>query len=147
MNDALMGRLTAFLHRENNHTLAGIPASEEEVAQAEQRLGIHFHEDYVQFIRTFGGAYAGIAVHAFSNGSSIGKETVTDLTLEFREQCKELPCGELLQSSYVISMDGSGNPIFLNPAGEVLICNHDTGETEVLAGSFEIFIEDNFFEW
>jgi len=56
MNDALMERLAAFLHRANNHTLVGIPASQEEVAQAEQRLGIRFHEDYVQFIRTFGGA-------------------------------------------------------------------------------------------
>ncbi|REK71935.1 SMI1/KNR4 family protein [Paenibacillus paeoniae] len=147
MNDALMERLTAFLYRENNRTLVGTPASQEEVAEAEQRLGISFHKDYVQFIRTFGGAYAGIAVHAFSNGSSIGRETVTDLTLDFREQCKELPCGVFLKSSYVISLDGSGNPIFLNPAGEVLIYYHDNGETEVLAGSFEAFIEDNFFEW
>ncbi|RJE86282.1 SMI1/KNR4 family protein [Paenibacillus sp. 1011MAR3C5] len=147
MNQALMERLTTFLHREDNSTLAGTPASQEEVDYAEQRLGVSFHEDYVQFIRTFGGAYAGIAVHAFSNGSSIGRETVTDMTLEFREQCKELPCAEVLQKSYVISMDGSGDPIFINPAGEVLISYHDTGELKVLASSFEELIQDNFYEW
>jgi len=60
MKEALMERLKIFLHREDNKTLVGIPASQEDIAQAQQRLHVHFHEDYVQFIRTFGGAYAGL---------------------------------------------------------------------------------------
>ncbi|MFP3391665.1 SMI1/KNR4 family protein [Brevibacillus sp. SIMBA_076] len=66
-NVALMETLKIFLHREDNSILVGIQASEEEIAKAQQQLNVNFHEDYLQFIRTFGGAYAGLAVHAFSN--------------------------------------------------------------------------------
>jgi len=147
MNEQLMERLQTFLRREDNHTLVGKPASREEVETAEQQLDVSFHEDYVQFIQTFGGAYAGLAVHAFSNGSSIGNESVVDLTLAFREQYSESHLAELLKTSYVISMDGSGDPIIITQEGKVLICYHDTGETNLLADSFEALIADNFFEW
>ncbi|MFD3259005.1 SMI1/KNR4 family protein [Paenibacillus lentus] len=129
MKDALMERLKIFLHREDNRTLVGIPASEEEIAKAQQRLNVSFHEDYIHFIKTFGGAYAGLAIHAFSNGSSLGNETVIDLTLGFRDQFKEPPFAEVLRTSYVISMDGSGDPIIINQAGKVFICYHDTGRS------------------
>ncbi|WP_391574944.1 SMI1/KNR4 family protein [Cohnella sp.] len=147
MKDTLMERLKLFLHREDNSTLVGIPASQEEIAKAQQRLNVNFHEDYVHFIRTFGGAYAGLAVYAFSNGSSLGNETVVDLTLGFREQFKELPLAEVLRTSYVISMDGSGDPIIINQSGKVFICYHDTGEIKLVADSFEVLIEENFYEW
>jgi hypothetical protein len=146
MKDALMERLKTFLHRESNSTLVGIPASQEEIAEAQRQLNIQFHEDYVHFIGTFGGAFAGIAVHAFANGSS-GKETVVDLTLEFREQLKGLPYAEVVRTGYVISIDGSGDPIIIDREGKACICYHDTGEIKVLADSFEMLIEDNFYEW
>ncbi|MFH0070935.1 SMI1/KNR4 family protein, partial [Peribacillus sp. NPDC056705] len=135
MKNALMERLKNFLQREGNSTLVGIPASLEEIAKAQQRLNVNFHEAYVHFIKTFGGAYAGLAIHAFSNGSSLGNETVVDLTLGFREQFKELAFAEVLQTSYVVSMNGSGDPIFIDQAGEVFICHHDTGEIKLLADS------------
>lgn len=147
MKEELMERLKAFLYREDNLSLVGIAASQEEIAMAQERLNVSFHADYVHFIQKFGGAYAGLAVHAFSNGSSIGKETVVDLTLEFREQFEGSLLAELLESSYVISMDGSGDPIIINPAGQVLICYHDNGEMKPLADSFEALIEDCFLEW
>lgn len=147
MKDALMERLKVFLYREDNRTLVGIPASQEEIVKAQQRLNVNFHEDYIHFIKTFGGAYAGLAIHAFSNGSSLGNETVVDLTLGFREQFKELPFAEVLRTSYVISIDGSGDPIIINQAGRVFICYHDTGEIKLLADSFEEMIEENFYEW
>ncbi|MBV6716436.1 SMI1/KNR4 family protein [Paenibacillus chitinolyticus] len=147
MKKVLMDRLKAFLHREDNSTLAGSPASQQEIAHAQQQLGVTFHEDYVHFIRTFGGAYAGLAVYAFSNGSSLGNETVVDLTLGYREQFKELPLAEVLRTGYVISMDGSGNPIIINQSGQVIFCDHDTGEIKLLADSFEALIEEHFYEW
>ncbi|MFF2484624.1 SMI1/KNR4 family protein [Paenibacillus sp. NPDC058071] len=147
MNDALMERLKIFLHREDNRTLVGIPVSQEEIVKAQQWLEVNFHEDYIQFIKTFGGAYAGLAIHAFSNGSSLGNETVVDLTLGFREQFKEHPLAEVLRTSYVISMDGSGDPIIINQTGKVYICYHDNGEIKLLADSFEELIEENFYEW
>ncbi|GAE06260.1 hypothetical protein JCM10914_2408 [Paenibacillus sp. JCM 10914] len=69
------------------------------------------------------------------------------MTLGFREQFKELAFAEVLQTSYVVSMDGSGDPIFIDQAGEVFICHHDTGEIKLLADSFEALIEDHFYEW
>ncbi|RXZ81014.1 SMI1/KNR4 family protein [Paenibacillaceae bacterium] len=147
MKDALMDRLKIFLHREDNSTLVGTPASQEEISKAQQRLNVTFHENYLHFIRTFGGAYAGLAIHAFSNGSSLGNETVVDLTLGFREQFKESPFAEVLRTSYAISMDGSGDPIIINQAGKVFICYHDNGEIKLLADSFEELIEENFCEW
>jgi len=147
MNEALMERLKVFLQREDNSTLVGIPASQEEIAEAQRQLNVNFHEDYVQFIRTFGGAFAGLAIHAFSNGSSLGNETVVDLTLGFREQFKELPLAEVLRTGYVISIDGSGDPIIIDREGKVCIFYHDTGEIKLLADSFEMLIEDNFYEW
>jgi len=147
MKDALMERLKIFLHRDNNRTLVGIPASQEEIVKAQQQLNVNFHEDYIHFIKTFGGAYAGLAIHAFSNGSSLGNETVVDLTLGFREQFKELSFAEVLRTSYVISMDGSDDPIIMNQAGKVFICYHDTGEIKLIADSFEEMIEENFCEW
>ncbi|WP_231744991.1 hypothetical protein [Lysinibacillus sp. F5] len=62
--------------QKDQHSLVGTPASQED----QQQPHVQFHADYVTFIEIFGGAYAGIAVHAFSNGSSIGNETVVDLT-------------------------------------------------------------------
>lgn len=147
MKEPLMERLKRFLLREDNLTLVGHPTSQEEIAQAEQQLNVNFHDDYIQFLRTFGGAYAGLAVHGFSNGSSLGKETVIDLTQMFREQFKEHSFAEILEVSYVISLDGTGDPIFITPSGHVYIGYHDTGEVKLIADSFEVLIEENFYEW
>lgn len=106
-----------------------------------------FHADYVEFIKAFGGAFAGISIHAFSNGSVMGKETVVEWTEGFRRQLAETSLKEQLEDGYVISMDGSGNPVMIHSTGEVLICYLDSGETEVLAGSFAELIEDQFHEW
>lgn len=141
MKESLLERLKVFLFKKEHHTLLGEPASEEKIIYAQQSLGVQFDKDYVQFIKMFGGAYAGLAVHAFSNGYSIGNETVIDLTLAFRQQFS----GVLSSTSYVISMDGGGNPIFMDSSGKVFLCDH--GTIQLLAKSFEQLIEEKFFEW
>ena len=55
--------------------LKGIPASSEEIKHAENILRIKFHDDYIEFIKKFGGASAGLDIHAFHNSTLIGKET------------------------------------------------------------------------
>ena len=148
MKDILMERLKNFLLREDNSTLLGSPASHEEIAAAEQQLGIRLHEDYVQFIQTFGGAYIGLPVYAFANGSSLGSQTMVEMTLAFREELKDMPpFAELLPTSYVISLDGLGDPIIIDQAGKVFICYPYTGEVKLLSDSFEAFVEENFQEW
>ncbi|EKU44832.1 SMI1/KNR4 family protein [Lysinibacillus sp. HST-98] len=128
MKEDLIKRSRSFLFNEKHQTLVGKPASQREIIEAQQQLHVQFHSDYVAFIETFGGTYAGIAIYAFSNGSSLGNETVVDLTMDFRQQYKEFLSPNILETSYVNSMDAGGNPIFIEPSGHVFICDYDCGE-------------------
>ncbi|MFJ7919171.1 hypothetical protein ACIQ6U_05355 [Lysinibacillus fusiformis] len=68
----------------------------------------------------------------------MGNEAVIDLTLAFRQ-----PFSEVLSiASYVISMDGGGNPIFMDSSGKVFLCDH--GTLLLLAESFERLSKKNF---
>jgi cell wall assembly regulator SMI1 len=145
MNQELMERLTNFL---NNHPeLRGQPATNEEIINAENELGVTMDENYKEFIKKFGGAYAGIQIHAFVNGSSIGKETVIDLTKRGRNLLNEMELFPEINECYVIADDGNGNPVAMTKTGEVVLFDHDTEEKTVLSNSFENFIEENFSEW
>lgn len=62
----------------------GVAATNEEIENAEKELHLTIDNDYKEFILNFGGAYAGIAIYAFKNGTSIGKETIIDLTMNAR---------------------------------------------------------------
>lgn len=142
----LVERLEAFLSKHEN--LLGEPATKEEIVEAESKFGIIFPEDYIDFITRFGGAFGGIDIHAFKNASSIGKETIIELTEWLRKNYSAGdPREEEAKQSIAISDDGSGNPIIINRKGEVVIFYHDCDEREVLASSLNQFIEDNFVEW
>lgn len=145
MKQTLVDRLSSFF--EKNPTLKGKPATEEQITGAEKALGVKMDEDYKTFIRHFGGAYAGIAVHAFANGSSVGNETVEELTDRGRKLFNEADLFPEINDSIVIADDGSGNPIAIEPNGEVVLFDYDTEEKQILSASFEQFIEDNFSEW
>ena len=145
MKKELVNRLKEFLGK--NPTLMGRPASTEEIENAERELGMKMDNDYKEFIQIFGGAYAGLAIHAFSNGSSIGNETVVELTSKSRALFNESNVFPEINRCYVIADDGSGNPIVISENGEMLLFDYDTGEKTVLSESFEKFIEDNFSEW
>jgi cell wall assembly regulator SMI1 len=145
MKEELVNRLNDFLGK--NPNLMGKPASIEEIENAERKLGIKMHDDYKEFIQIFGGAYAGLAIHAFSNGSSVGSETVVELTSRSRELFNDSNVFPEINQCYVIADDGSGNPIAISENGEILLFDYDTEEKRVLSESFEKFIEDNFSEW
>jgi cell wall assembly regulator SMI1 len=145
MNQELMERLTNFL---NTHPeLRGQPATIEEITNAENELGVTMDDDYKEFIQKFGGAHAGIDIHAFSNGSAIGKETIIDLTKRGRNLLNHMELFPEINECYVIADDGNGNPVAMTKAGEVVLFDHDTEGKTVLANSFENFIEENFSEW
>ena len=115
--------------------LKGIPASSEEIKYAENILRIKFHDDYIEFIKKFGGASAGLDIHAFHNSTLIGKETVIELTQGFRKllELHEQPMNKL----YAISDDGSGNPILMDQQGHIFIYYHDSSEMEILYESLD----------
>lgn len=134
MKKDLIERLRRFLIA---HDMIGTPVSDEQVLRAEQELGVKFSSDYIDFIKNFGAAYAGMMINALD-----GNENVVDDTKSLREVHPEVT------DTYVISDDGSGNPIMINSKGEIEIYYHDSNaEIETIASSLEQYIEDNFHEW
>ena len=142
MLPSLIIRLRTFLNK--NPTLKGKPATIQEITAAEKQLQVTFDNSYKEFIQNFGGAFAGIAIHAFSNASSVGNETVVELTTRNRKLAKDMGLFPEIDNCYVIADDGSGNPIAISPKGEVFLFDYDTTEQKLLADNFETFIENNF---
>lgn len=143
MNQELIERVRKEITSDQDMVLYGIPASDEEITHAESMLNIKFNDQYIQFITLFGGAFGGISIHAFNNGSLIGNATVTDLTEKFRKTYSDLD-KNILKAFYVLSDDGSGNPILMNTDGEIFIFLHDSYEVEYLYGSLEELLMKSF---
>jgi hypothetical protein len=138
----LLNRIASYLAK--HPQLKGKPATPEEIAYGEKVLKVSFHHDYKTFIQQFGGVFVGISIHAFINGSSVGKETVIDLTLSGRKIAAHNNLFPELLQCYVISDDGSGNPIAINTQGHVLLFDFDTREITFLAENLETCIALNF---
>ena len=145
MNEQLMKRIENFLKK--HPELRGAPATSQEITKAEEELQILFDSSYKAFITRFGGSYTGMPIHAFSNASSLGNETVINLTLWCRQSFEGGEFSSEINKCLVFSDDGSGNPIAINDKGEVVIYYHDSGYKDVLSESFESFVGENFSEW
>ncbi|MEK4425950.1 SMI1/KNR4 family protein [Solibacillus sp. FSL K6-1523] len=143
INEDLIGRIESFLNKIEFGGFRGKPATNEEILNAEQVLNVKFNVEYIQFIKLFGGACAGFDIHAFNNGSSLGKETVVELTQRFRRGGEDLIPQEL-KDAYVISDDGSGNPILMNAEGKIFIFLHDSWEVELLYNSLQEMLMNYF---
>lgn len=143
MKQDLILKLKSFLDK--HPSLSGKPATDDEIIKAERILNVHFDKCYKEFIKKFGGAFAGIGIHAFNNGASVGNETVIELTKKNRELFAGL--FPEINEYVIVSDDGSGNPIGIAPDGKVVLFDYDTEEKDVLSNSFESFIENNFVPW
>ncbi|HEA7082963.1 TPA: SMI1/KNR4 family protein, partial [Escherichia coli] len=143
MNQELLERVRKEITSDQDMVLYGILASDEDITHAENILNIKFNDQYIQFIKLFGGAFGGISIHAFNNGSLIGNATVIDLTKKFRETYSDLD-KDILNSFYAVSDDGSGNPILMNTDGEIFIFLHDSYEIEYLYSSLEELLMKSF---
>jgi SMI1-KNR4 cell-wall len=134
MRENLINRIRNYLRYETENN----KATDVELENAEQELGILFDSDYKEFVKLFGGCYVGYSIYGFKNTQDLEDITIVELTNSFR---KEDSVGG--EGMYVISMDGSGNPILINSIGEVIIFDHDIGQFEKIADSFEDLIEEN----
>ncbi len=143
MNKELLVRVRKKITEDREMILYGIPATDEEIIQAETILNIKFNIQYIEFIKLFGGAFGGIAIHAFKNGSLIGKASVVELTQKFRNTYSDLD-ESILRLFYVISDDGCGNPILMNTDGKIFIFYHDCYEMEFLYSSLEELLMKSF---
>lgn len=145
MKQEIINKLNAFFQK--NPTMLGEAATNEQIINAEKELNVILDEDYKEFIKNFGGAYAGLAIHAFINGTSIGNETIIDLTNNARKLFNDANLFSEINESLVIADDGSGNPIAIMSNGKVVLFDYDTEEKQILSNSFEELIEENFIEW
>ena len=113
-----------------------LPA-EDEISRAASVLGCTFADDYVTFLRRYGGATVGVSeIYGLRPVEVMGVEwSVVKVTQRYRRD--GFPGTEVW---HVISGDGYGNPIGIARDGRVMISDHDAGGISVLEDSFEDFL-------
>jgi hypothetical protein len=118
-------------------TRASDVPSDGEISRAAQQLDCTFTDDYIAFLRRYGGATVGsLPIFGLRPVEVTGEPwSVVAATQIFRQEA--LPGTE---DWYVISNDGYGNPIGIARDGRVMIVDHDAGGLSVLADSFEDFL-------
>ena len=112
------------------------PNSASEIDSAETLLGFKFDSNYVEFLLKFGGCFVGVDVYGVRNSSFLANYNIIDLTNDFKKEdiVKGLIC--------VISLDGSGNSIYMNENFNIMIFDHNNGTEEILYNDFESMIID-----
>jgi len=139
MEQKLVERIKLFLAE--NELFAGSGATLAQLIEAEACLGVQFDADYREFLALFGGSYVGVPIYGFNACDMLPDTTVTEVTLAFRKAYAVDARWPVLAESCVLSMTGSGDPVILDPAGKVRVYFHDSNEEEILAASFQAFIE------
>jgi hypothetical protein len=112
-----------------------------EIKEAEKKLRLDFSPAYIEFIKKYGGAMiCGDLVYGLrkQDDMDINTWSVVDKT-NFYKHKQKWPD---IEDWYIISDDGSGNPIGCKPDGSVWLSDHDAGFEQVkLADNFEEFLE------
>ena len=145
MSPQLIAELKQFyaVHPE----LEGIAVTDQEIMDIETQLNIRIDPMYQDFIQHFGGAYAGLSIHAIKNAECLGNETVIEMTRHAREMVREINPQHALMTSLVISDDGAGNPIYIRTDAQVYIIYHDDLTEKFLAENLEILVQESFSAW
>jgi hypothetical protein len=109
----------------------------EEIDQAAAALGMAFPQDYVEFVRRFGGGIVGpYRIFGLRKASAMGRAfSVVRITMDFRLQ--HWPGTD---KWIIISEDHAGNPIGVDADGKVWISDHDFGQIVQIAASFEDYL-------
>lgn len=119
----------------------GGKTAENLVANAENKLGLCFSNGYRNFVVEYGsGVMPGHIIYGIVPLDAMGVfcTNVIDKT-NFYKITQKWPD---IDDWYIISDDGSGNPIGCKPDGSVWLSDHDAGFEQVkLADSFEEFLE------
>jgi hypothetical protein len=119
----------------------GTSASEHLVNKAEDKLNLSFSDGYKNFVLKYGsGILPGHIIYGLIPLDVMGTicTNVMDKTNFYKLTQKWPDIGDW----YVISDDGSGNPIGCKPDGSIWLSDHDAGFEQVkLADNFEEFLE------
>jgi len=128
----------------------GGPRDSEKVKEAEKNLGVVFADSYKKFLIKYGSAtLGGHNIYGLVYLSGMGESTPDIVSnTKFYKEFQKWPG---IKDWYVISDDGSGNPIGVDPAGVVWLSDHDSGfEKLKLADNFEEFLvkllDDTLYE-
>lgn len=134
MNELLDAKFAEF------PVLIAGPAAPQAIQQIEEFAGFPLPSSYRDFVARYGGAIVG-AYPVFGSGASTAmaddESSATEVTNRFRTD--NWPGSD---NSLVVSMDHAGNAIMLGEDGKIVCFDHDAGETDILAPTFERFIID-----
>jgi len=116
------------------------PPSLKVVQDIQDFAGFIVPESYRDFVVRYGSAIVGsycILGSGVSTAMGANESSVLELTNRFRAD--NWPGSD---DALVISMDLAGNAIMLARDGRIVCFDHDAGETDILAPTFEAFIID-----
>lgn len=121
--------------------LFGIPVKDELIIdQSENMLDVKFSDPYRTFLEKYGGII--LSGHVIlgllqSPENSFFNDTIISKTTFFKKE----QVWPKINDWYIISDDGSGNPIGIDPDGQVWLSDHNSGfEHILLASNFNEFI-------
>ena len=118
----------------------GGETSKEEIQLTEKTLETSFSPSYKNFLEKFGGGLVGsYEIFGIKRAEFMGKSLWSVIqNTKFYKDTQKWPG---IEDWYVISDDGRGNPIGVDPDGKVWLSDHDAGFEKVkLADSFEEFL-------
>lgn len=116
------------------------PVSLAYLENIEKKLKVRFSRSYKKFILFYGGAIVGsykIVGLKRQENMDLHLWSVESLTKFFKEEQK----WPGIDNWYIVSDDGFGNPIGIDPEGKVWLSDHDAGFEQIkLADSFGEFL-------
>lgn len=114
--------------------------SDQEIINAQNEIDLIFSSPYIVFLKKYGGAMIkGDLIYGLRYQIDMDDNcwSVMDNT-KFYKETQKWPD---IHDWYIVSDDGSGNPIGVNPKGEVWLSDHDSGFEQIkLADNFEEFL-------
>ncbi|MBP9694685.1 MAG: SMI1/KNR4 family protein [Alphaproteobacteria bacterium] len=116
----------------------GNGATPEQIKAIENSLGVNFTDNYRKFLEIYDYAFVpGYIIYGVNSIEGRRKSNVFDNT-KFYKEVQKWPG---IENWYVISDDGCGNPIGIDPEGRVWLSDHDSGFEKIkLADDFEEFL-------
>lgn len=139
MSPETVARLRSEFDSFPNMVAESQPTSEE-IDQAASELRVPFTDDYVEFLRVFGGAMVGAyPIFGLRPVSVMGKRrwSVVAMTKLYRQH--SVPG---VDDWIVFSEDHAGNPVGFDAKGTVWTHDHDFGGITQLSDSFEHYLRE-----
>lgn len=120
----------------------GESATDEQIREAEARIGCVFSGQYRKFLRRYGSASVGPdPVFGVSPAKALGAcWSVVEETNRYRDEGG----WPGVDKWYVISGDGRGNPVGMDESGQVWVSDHDVGDVHRIAKSFVGYLKYQF---